>query len=89
MNIWYNLCSFGTFSGLGIMYLEKSGNPGLHIPKSIISTINKTRRLYCETAGLTLDKVIDSKRMSQKECISMVGASRDYIMKFTKNGRAA
>jgi hypothetical protein len=28
MTIWYILCSFGTFfSGFGIMYQEKSGNP--------------------------------------------------------------
>jgi hypothetical protein len=25
--IWYTLCSFGTFSGFGIIYQEKSGNP--------------------------------------------------------------
>jgi hypothetical protein len=29
MTIWYILCSFGTFSGFGIMYQEKSGNPDL------------------------------------------------------------
>jgi hypothetical protein len=30
MTIWYILCSFGTFfSGFGIMYQEKSGNPAL------------------------------------------------------------
>jgi hypothetical protein len=29
MTIWYILCSFGTFSGFGIMHREKSGNPGL------------------------------------------------------------
>jgi hypothetical protein len=28
MTIWYILCSFGTFfSGFGIIYQEKSGNP--------------------------------------------------------------
>jgi hypothetical protein len=28
MTIWYILCSLGTFfSGFGIMFLEKSGNP--------------------------------------------------------------
>jgi hypothetical protein len=27
MTIWYILCSFGNFSGFGIMYIEKSGNP--------------------------------------------------------------
>jgi hypothetical protein len=29
MTIWYILYSFGTFSGLGIMYQEKSGNPAI------------------------------------------------------------
>jgi hypothetical protein len=30
MTIWYILCSFGTvFSGFGIMYQEKSGNPAV------------------------------------------------------------
>jgi hypothetical protein len=30
MTIWYIYCSFSTFySGFGIMYPEKSGNPGL------------------------------------------------------------
>jgi hypothetical protein len=30
MTIWYILCLFGTFfSGFGIMYQEKSGNPGI------------------------------------------------------------
>jgi hypothetical protein len=28
MTTWYILCSFGTFSGFGIMFQEKSGNPG-------------------------------------------------------------
>jgi hypothetical protein len=27
MTIWYILCSFGTFSGFGIKYHEKSGTP--------------------------------------------------------------
>jgi hypothetical protein len=27
MTVWYILCSFGTFSGFGIMYQAKSGNP--------------------------------------------------------------
>jgi hypothetical protein len=35
MTIWYILCSFGTFSSFGIMYQEKSGNPGAAYDKSL------------------------------------------------------
>jgi hypothetical protein len=30
LTIWYILYSFGNFSGFGIMYQEKSGNPDLY-----------------------------------------------------------
>jgi hypothetical protein len=35
MTIWYIVYSFGTFSGFGIMYREKSGNPEPEVIKLI------------------------------------------------------
>jgi hypothetical protein len=37
MTIFYILCSYGIFSGLGIIYKEKSGNPGRLCPKTLSS----------------------------------------------------
>jgi hypothetical protein len=50
MAIWYILCSFGTFSGFGIMYREKSGNPGYAdiglIRNRLILTKENLRRTF-------------------------------------------
>jgi hypothetical protein len=53
MTIWSILCSFGTFFRFGIMYREKSGNPGLLLTELLLLLV-----LLC----CVVDRVQDGRR---------------------------